>query len=314
MSEQILDLAIIGGGPGGLSAGIYAARALMNVKMFEMMGIGGEAAKTDIIENYPGFEQAIGGMELMEKFHLQAKRFGLDIVNEEVLSVNLQDKIKTITTTEKTYKAKSVIFSTGTHHRNLEVKGEKEYHGQGVSYCATCDGAFYRNQEIAVVGGGDSSIKEAIYLTRFASKVYVIHRRKGFRAEKITMEMARKNPKIEFIVDTVVEEICGDKLKGVTHLNLFNKLENKKFKLDVTGIFIFVGMLPNTSIITGKDASILTENSYIKTDINCKTDIDGVYAIGDVRYQSKRQVAVAVGDGVTALMDAEQYVEMEFHS
>ena len=315
MDKKVLDVAIIGGGPGGLTAGIYGARALMNIKMFEQLGIGGEAAKTDVIENYPGFEEPVNGMDLMMKFNAQAERFGLETAYEEVLSLDLQSDIKKIETTEGVHEAKSVIVAVGTHHRTLDVPGEKEYGGQGVSYCATCDGAFFRDQVVAVVGGGDSSVKEAVYLTRFASKVYIIHRRKGFRAEKITMQKARKNPKIEFIVDTVVDEIEGNPQVGVTHVNLSNKLTGEKSKLDVNGVFIFVGMLPNTNEIIKKEdaALILDEAGFIKTDINCKTAIDGVYAIGDVRANSKRQVAVAVGDGVTALMDAEQYVEAKFH-
>ncbi len=316
MDKKILDVAIIGGGPGGLTAGLYGARALMNVKMFEQLGVGGEAARTDVIENYPGFEQPVNGMELMMKFNAQAERFGLEATYEEVLSMDLQDDIKKIETTEGVHEAKSVIIAVGTHHRTLDVPGEKEYAGQGVSYCATCDGAFFRNQVVAVIGGGDSSVKEAIYLTRFASKVYIIHRRKGFRAEKITMDMAQKNEKIEFIVDTVVEEISGNQQAGVTHVNLLNKLTGEKSKLDVNGVFIFVGMLPNTSEIIKEDDAklILDEAGYVKADINMKTAIDGVYAIGDVRAHSKRQVAVAVGDAVTALMDAEQYIEKKFHS
>jgi len=313
--EKILDVAIIGGGPGGLTAGLYASRAMMNIKMFEMLGVGGEAAKTDVIENYPGFVEPINGMDLTMKFQAQAERFGLEATYEEVIGLKLQDKVKIVETTEGKYEAKSVIIATGTHHRELGVLGEKKYLGQGVSYCATCDGAFYKNQEVAVIGGGDSSVKEAIYLTRFASKVTIIHRRKGFRAEKITMEMAKKNPKIEFLVDTVVEEICGNPQSGVTHLDLLNKLTGEKSQLKVTGAFIFVGMLPNTGDIISKEDGklILDEAGYIKTDINCKTPIDGVYAIGDVRKDSKRQVAVAVGDAVTALMDAEQYTEVAFH-
>ncbi len=312
--NSVLDVAIIGGGPGGLAAGIYGARALMNITMFERLGVGGEAAKTDIIENYPGFEEPINGFELMMKFQSQAERFGLDIRYEEVLETDLSQPLKKIVTTDGEYLAKSVIFSTGSHHKHLDVLGEVEYSGKGVSYCATCDGAFFKDLIVCVVGGGDSSVKEAVYLTRFAKKVYIIHRRKEFRAEKITMDIARKNPKIEFIVDTVVEEIAGTPEKGVTAVKLFNKIENRKFDIETDGVFIFVGMLPNVEVISENDKKlILDESGYIKTDVNCKTPIDGVYAIGDVRAQSKRQVAVAVGDGVTALMDAESYVEKTFH-
>lgn len=314
MDNNILDVAIIGSGPGGLAAAIYGARALMNITVFESLGVGGEAAKTDVIENYPGFEEPINGYELMMKFNAQAERFGAEVQYEEVLELDLQPELKKITTTEGEYQAKSVIISSGTHHRHLGAPGEEKYAGQGVSYCATCDGAFYKDQIVAVVGGGDSSVKEAVYLTRFAKKVYIIHRRKGFRAEKITMDMAHKNEKIEFIVDTVVEEIHGNPQKGVTHVELLNKLTGEKSNLDVNGVFIFVGMLPNVSMISQKDQKlILDEQNYIKTDINCKTILDGVYAIGDVRKESKRQVAIAVGDGVTALMDAENYIERHFH-
>ncbi|MBN2694633.1 thioredoxin-disulfide reductase [bacterium] len=312
--NSILDVAIIGGGPGGLAAGIYGARALMNVAMFERLGVGGEAAKTDVIENYPGFEAPINGFELMMKFQSQAERFGLDIRYEEVIETDLSQPLKKIITTEGEYLAKSVIFSTGSHHRHLDVPGEVEYAGKGVSYCATCDGAFFKDMTVCVVGGGDSSVKEAVYLTRFAKKVYIIHRRQEFRAEKITMDIAKKNPKIEFIVDTIVEEIVGTPERGVTGVKLFNKVENRKSELETDGVFIFVGMLPNVEVISEEDKKlILDEGGYIKTDVNCKTPIDGVYAIGDVRAQSKRQVAVAVGDGVTALMDAEGYVEKSFH-
>ncbi len=311
--DNILDVAVIGGGPGGLAAGIYGARGLMKIVLFEKLGVGGEAAKTDIIENYPGFEEPINGYELMMKFQNQAERFGLEIKYEEVTSLDLSGDLKKITTTAGEYFAKAVILGVGSHHKHLNVKGEEEYSGKGVSYCATCDGAFFRDQIVAVIGGGDSSVKEAVYLTKFAKKVYVIHRRKEFRAEKITMDIAKKNDKIEFITDTVVEEICGDE-RTVTHLNLLNKVENKKFDLTVDGVFIFVGMNPNTDILNDNDKkAIVDDSTYIVTDINCKTPIDGVYAIGDVRKNSKRQVAIAVGDGVTSIMDAEQYIEKKFH-
>lgn len=302
---MIYDQLILGGGPAGLTAGMYTARAGRKVALVERAMPGGQAFLTNEIENYPGFPQGIGGPELMMAFHEQATRFGLEIITDEIAAVELTGEIKTLQFADgTTYQAKTVIIATGAEPSKLGVPGEEELRGRGVSYCATCDGAFFREKKVAVVGGGDAAVEEAIFLTRFASQVVIIHRRDELRAINILQERARKNDKIEFRLNTVVEAIEGN-----------NKVETLKIKNVATGIvteeafdgiFIFVGTIPNTKFLAG--GLNLDKSGSVITDQNMETSIKGVYAVGDVRNTPFRQVATAVGDGAMAAGSAELYL------
>jgi len=304
MSDNIYDVAIIGGGPAGLTAAIYAGRGLLKTVVIEKLMTGGQATVTHQIDNYPGFPEGITGPELMGKFEEQAKRFGAEIRYASVESVSMEKNMKTINLGSEVISAKTVIICTGAEPRRLGVPGETKFTGKGVSYCATCDGAFFRGAEVAVVGGGDSSVKEAIFLTKFASRVYVIHRRDELRAEKVTAEEAFKNDKIEFVWDSIVEEIVGE--KEVKGLRVKNVKDDSVREIAVEGAFIYVGMLPNTGFLKGLVK--LDENNYIIADRDTHTDLAGVFAAGDVRKKLSRQVATAVGDGATAAMAAEECI------
>lgn len=303
------DVIIIGGGPAGMSAAIYAARARLKTALIEKAGCGGQIAITDHLENYPGFEEGINGFELAVKMEKQARTFGTEIVYGEVASMQLSDKTKKIVlTNNKEYESKTVIIASGANFRKLGCPGEKEFIGKGVSYCATCDGPFFRNKEIAVVGGGDSALQEALYLTKFASKVNLIHRRSEFRAAKILQEKVFAESKINIIYDSVVEEIIGNPVTSVESVKLKNVKTGEFSQCAVNGIFVFVGWLPNTAFL--KDSGIkLNDNGYIITDDNMKTSVEGVFACGDVREKILRQVVTACGDGAVAAISAQHYIE-----
>lgn len=303
MEELNFDVVILGGGPGGLSAAIYAGRAALNTAIVDINMFGGQPSNYLELENYPGV-QKIGGFELMENFEKHADMFQINkFPIEEILSVDLS--AKTIKTSDKEIKAKSIIIATGAQPMKLGVKGEKEFLGRGVSYCAVCDGAFYKDKVVAVVGGGNSAVEEAIYLTRFASKVYIIHRRNELRADKIVQERAFNNPKIEFIWDSVVEEIQGHEV--VESLRVKNLQTGEITSLPVSGIFPYIGMTPNVSLFNGQ----LKQNSqgFILTDETMQTSQKGVFAIGDVRNTPLRQVITAAADGAVASVYASKYVE-----
>lgn len=299
------DVAIIGAGPAGLSAGIYAARARLSTVIVEKMYSGGQAAITDRIENYPGFNEGIGGSELTDKMKAQAERFGAKLLNGDVKEIKKDGGKFAIQLTGETIEAKTVILAMGAESRKLGVKGEKEYTGRGVSYCATCDGAFYTDMPIMVVGGGDTAIEEALYLTRFASSVQVVHRRDQLRATKILQERAFKNEKIKFIWNSVVEEIKGHEM--VEEVIVKNVKTGEKTSVFVNGIFVAIGLVPNTSFV--KDLVKLNEQGYIITDENMGTGVPGLYAAGDVRQKSLRQVVTAVADGAIAAVEAGKYLE-----
>ena len=304
MSEEIYDVVIVGGGPAGLTAAVYAGRALLKTVVLEKMMTGGQVTITHMIDNYPGFPDGITGPDLMELFEKQAKRFGAEFKFATVNKITMEGDIKVLDLGGDIIRAKSVILCTGAEPRKLGLPKEKELTGKGVSYCATCDGAFFRDVEVAVIGGGDSAVKEALFLTKFASKVYVIHRRDELRAEKITAQQAFANEKIEFVLDSVVDEIVGDvALKAV---KVRNVKDGSVKELPLEGIFIYVGMLPNTTIL--KDFVELDDAGYVIADRDTHTAKDGVYAAGDVRRKLSRQIATAVGDGATAAMAAEEYV------
>ena len=304
MSDETYDLVTIGGGPAGLTAAIYAGRGMLKTLVLEKLMMGGQATITHMIDNYPGFPDGITGPDLMERFENQAKRFGAEFRFATVDKITLDGNIKVLKVADGEIRAKTVLICTGAEPRRLDVPGETKLTGKGVSYCATCDGAFFREAVIAVVGGGDSAVKEAIYLTKFATKVYIIHRRDELRAEKITIEQAFANEKIEFVWDSVVEEITGK--HAVESVKVKNVKDGSTKELKLEGVFIYVGMIPNTAFL--KDFVKLDEAGYIVADRDTHTDVTGVFAAGDVRRKLSRQVATAVGDGATAAMAAEECI------
>lgn len=299
------ELVIIGGGPAGLSAGIYASRAEVETVLLERGVPGGLVMSTHFIENYPGFGEGIGGPELMIEMDKQARRFGLEILSKSVDSIGVTDKGIIIKTSSGDINAGAVIIATGVSHQLLGVKGEAQFTGRGVSYCATCDGAFFRGKSVAVVGGGDAAVEEANFLTRFADKVYIIHRRDELRATKIVQKKAFENPKIDFVWSSVVEEIQGT--DTVNTLIVKNVRSNERKPLSVEGAFIYVGNKPNSDLV--KDIVNLDQNGFIITDENMMTSSKGIYAAGDVRQKFLRQVVTAVADGAIAAVAAGKYLE-----
>jgi thioredoxin reductase (NADPH) len=298
------DLIIIGGGPAGLTAGIYAARAKMNVIMLEKMMPGGNVSITAEVENYPG-TPGISGPELIVQMEKQARDFGLEIKSEEVLSfeVGAGTTGHTIKTDAGEYITKSVLIATGSSPRRIGCPGEEEHIGRGVSYCATCDGAFFRDKHVAVIGGGDSAVEEGLFLTRFVKKLTIIHRRDKLRATKIIQEKAMKNPKISFIWDSVVEDISGK--PAVQKIQLKNLKTGALSDYEVDGVFVFVGYSPATGFvppIIAKD-----ESGYIITDKEMRTNVPGIFAAGDITNKKQRQIITACGDAATAIKSIEHY-------
>lgn len=304
MAEEI-DLVIIGGGPAGLTAGLYAARARLGCAILEKMIPGGLAATTHLIENYPGFPEGIGGMELALKIEEQARRFGARVEIEEVERVGLVDGGFEVKTNLGEWRSRGIIVASGGRPRRLGVPGEELFVGRGVSYCATCDGAFFRDRVVAVIGGGDSALEEALFLTRFAKKVRVIHRRGELRATKLLQERARGNDRIELVLNSVVEEIHGEgTVKGVTVRDVGT---NERRELQVDGLFVYVGFGPNTEFLPPEVRT--DEAGFVLTNERLETSVPGMFAAGDVRVKSVRQVATAVGDGALAAVNAGQYIE-----
>ena len=308
--NEVFDVLIIGAGPAGLSAGIYAARAGLNTLIIEKLMPGGQAALTDVIANYPG-AQNISGPELAMKMYGQAVGFGAKFVTDAVIDVDFSSDIKLITGEKAVYHGRTVIIAAGGRPKELGCPGEKELAGKGVSYCATCDAAFFRGLEVFVIGGGDSAVEEALYLTKFARKVTIAHRRDELRAAKSLAEKARSNEKINFLWDTAVEEIKGDKtVKSIVFKNLKTNEITERFaeEPDKTfGIFVFVGYEPVSGIYRGKLR--MDENEYIITDEDMRTSVEGVYAAGDIRAKSLRQVVTAASDGATAAVQAGKYLD-----
>ncbi len=304
--EKNYDIVIVGGGPGGLTAGLYSARAERKAIVLEKGMPGGQIANTEDVEDYPGFEH-ISGAELAMKMAEHAKKFGLEIATDDVEEVYVDGNDRVAQCASGTlYRAKAIILSTGGSPMKLGVPGEEEYTGKGVSYCAICDGAFFRNQVIAVVGGGDAAVEEGIFLTKFGSKVYIIHRRDQLRAQKIIQKRAFANEKVEIIWDTIVESISGND-KQVTGLSLKNVKTGDKSTLEVGAVFPFLGFRPNSNIT--REALRKDQGGYIITDHKMETSIKGIFACGDVRAQLVRQITNAVGDGTTAAVAAEKYIE-----
>jgi thioredoxin reductase (NADPH) len=299
------DLVIIGGGPAGYSAGLYASRAAVDTLLIESACTNCLLENTDFIENYPGFAKGISGFELMQQIKNQAERFGLQKISSDVQKITPLDGEFVIETEGEKLLAKAVIVATGAQPRMLGVSGEFDYLGRGVSYCATCDGAFYRGKTIAVVGGGDAAVEEAIFLTRFAKKVLIIHRRGELRATKVIQQRAFENKKIEFVWHSVVEEITGRDF--VETLLLKDVRTQEKTNLKVGGIFIYVGLMPQSGLV--KDIVKLDETGYIVTDENMQTTLKGVFAAGDVRQKLLRQIVTAAADGAIAAVAAEKHLE-----
>lgn len=301
------DIIIIGSGPAGLTAGLYAARGQMKTLILEKAGVGGQIATTFEIENYPGVPADTTGPSLTERMREQCVDFGVEFVTEEFMCFEKLGNTFDVKTNERTYSTKAIIVATGVQPRLLGAPGEKDFRGLGVSYCATCDANFFRNLDVAVVGGGDTALEEAIYLTKFVKKVYLIHRRDAFRAAKIVQQRVKDEPKIELVLDSVVEEIKGDGL--VNGIRVKNVKTNGISDIPVNGVFIFAGQIPHTEYFVGSLEKTATD--YLITDEEMKTNIPGVFAAGDVRQKSLRQVVTATADGAIAAMSAIRYIEEE---
>jgi len=303
-TKREYEVVIIGGGPAGLSAGIYTARARLKSLLVEKGVTGGWIVNAGVVENYPGFADGINGLELADAMQQQAQKFGLETLTAEVTGLELKGEQKVVKTNEGDIVAGAVIVAGGSDRVKLGVPGEEEYTGRGVAYCAVCDGYFYRDVPVAVVGGGNAAINEALELTKFASKVAVIHRRDELRATKILQERAFAESKIEFLWNTVVEAIEGE--DTVKRLKLKNVKNGEKSTLEISGIFVTVGFRPNTDYL--KNIVNLAENGTIITNEKMETDVPGIFAAGDIRSSSIRQVAGAVGDGAVAAIYAEHYL------
>lgn len=309
----MIDVAIIGGGPAGLSAGLYATRGgLKNVVLFEKGMPGGQITGSSEIENYPGVKEIISGMDFMEPWQEQCFRFGLKHKMAEVKQITKENGIFNIHLADKSVEqAKAVIFAAGGSPKRANLKGENEYWGKGISTCATCDGFFYKDQEVVVLGGGDTALEEAIYLSRICSKVHLIHRRNEFRAAPSTIAHAKNNDKIHFITPAVIEEILGDS-SGVSGVRIRHTDSNETEVISVYGLFIFVGYDVNTATLKQDDGSMLCECDEwgsVKVDLSMKTSVEGLFAAGDVRTQASKQVVCAAGDGATAALNAIAYLE-----
>jgi thioredoxin reductase (NADPH) len=298
------EVLIIGGGPAGLTAGLYTSRAGLKSLLVERGIVGGQIINATLVENYPGFPQGISGAELGSLMHQQAVKYGLEIMTAEVTGI-ARGQPYNISTTEGDFEATAIIIAAGSEYRKLGVRGEERLLGHGVSYCATCDGFFFRDQEVAVVGGGDTAITDALELTRHVKKVYVIHRRDQLRAGQVLQQRAFAEPKLDFVWNTVVEEVLGDKV--MEELKLHNVKTGQHSTLKVAGVFVAVGLMPNSrnffNIVDLDDAG------YIITDETMATSTPGIFAAGNIRRNSPRQIGAAVGDGVTAAMSAFKYVQ-----
>lgn len=304
------DVVIIGGGPAGLSAAVYAARAKMSTLVVEKSAVGGLITLTGDVENYPGGLPGESGIELTDRMKKQAEKFGAVFASDEITGMNISGKEKILTGYNGTYRAKAVIIAAGAYPRKLECSGETEHVGQGVSYCATCDGSFFSGLEVFVAGGGDAALEEAVFLTKFAKKVTVIHRRDEFRASPYVVEKAKKNDKIKFMLSTQIVEIKGE---GAVESLVLKDLKTgnlSEYKADpgdgMMGVFVFIGYKPNTELVKG--VIELDSNGYIITNDKMETNIEGIYAAGDIRAKTLRQVVTAVSDGAIAAVEAEKYI------
>lgn len=301
---EVYDIIVVGGGPAGLSAALYAARGRRRTLLLEKGIFGGQIATTDLVENYPGFPEGISGFDLGQLMHRQAAKYGAQVVLAEVAGAELDKEPKVIKTGEGDFLGRAVILAGGADYRKLGVPGERELTGKGVSYCATCDGPFFKDQVIAVVGGGDSAITEALFLTKFASKVLILHRREQLRAERILQERALAHPQIEVLWNTVVVEVLGG--EEVRGLRVRNVKTGEEGTLEVSGVFVSIGLDPNTGYLKGRLP--MDEGGHILVNDLMETPIPGVFAAGDIRHHSARQAITAAGDGATAAIAAEGYL------
>ena len=304
MSEKTYDLLIVGAGPAGMTASIYASRANLSVLMLEKKYPGGQMLTTEEIENYTGFDH-VSGPELSEKMFEHSKKFGTEFGFGTITNIEVKDGLKYVTADDKEYVAKSVIIATGSEHRTLGIPGEEEFSGKGVSYCAVCDGAFFRNKEVVVIGGGDSAIEEALYLSNLVSKVTVVHRRDELRAQKILQDRAFAKENIEFIWNHVPVEIKGE--RKVSSIDLKDVKTGEISNISADGVFVYVGMLPQTDDF--KNLGITDASGYIPTNDHLESSIPGIFAAGDVRVKELRQVITATSDGAIAAQSAYNYVE-----
>ena len=309
---ELIDIAIIGGGAAGMTAAIYAARAKRRTVLWERAVIGGQIATTGSVENYPGFPEGVQGPELSEAMHRQAARFGLETRYGAVTALQREGTLYRLETDSGTVLARAVLVTAGAEPMKLGVPGEQEFTGKGVSYCATCDAAFFRDEVVAVVGGGDSALDEALFTTRFAAKVYIIHRRHELRAEAVLQERAFNEPKIEFIWDTVVEQVNGSEGQagGVRSLSLRNVKTDATRDLEVTGLFVFIGQTPNSELLG--DLVVLDGGGHAHVNLWMETAQPGLFVAGDVRVDSARQLVAAAGDGATAAIRADRYLDGHF--
>jgi len=305
MSETMYDVVIIGGGPAGLTAGLYTSRAKLKTLLIEGMILGGQVMTTTKVENYPGFPGGIDGPDLMERMQQHCQEFGLEVEYGEVESLEDEGNVKIVGMVGKKIRARAVIVASGAEPRKLDVPGEREFTGRGVSYCATCDGAFFREATVAIVGGGDTAAEEALFLTRFAKRVYIIHRRDSMRATQILQDRIVAQPKIEMLWNTTVEAIRGD-ASGVNRIDLNDTVSGEKRSLPVEGIFMAIGVLPKAKFLQG--VLDMDDEGYILTDDECRTSMPGVFAAGDVRKKLLKQIATAVGDGATVAYVVERYL------
>ncbi len=305
MKSVDYELVIIGGGPAGLTAGLYAARARLNVILIEKIVPGGQVLTTDWIENYPGFPEGISGPDLIQKMTEQVKKFDLNIESNEVISLDLSEPVKKIKLSDRTITSHTIIIATGASPKKLGIPGEDIFFGRGLSTCATCDAPFFKDKMVAAVGGGDTAVQESIFLTKFVKKVYLIHRRDQLRATKILQERAFANDKIEFIWDSVLTSIDG--LANVEKITVKNVKTGDTKELSVDGCFIWTGILPNTNFL--KDEVKVDDYGFIIVDSNMQSSVPGVFAAGDARSTGLRQIVTAAGDAASAVFSAEHYIE-----
>lgn len=301
-----VQVAIVGAGPAGLTAAIYSSRALLKTAVFTGLKPGGQLMDTTEVENYPGFPEGIMGPELMQKMQEQAKRFGAEYIPDDVVSISTEAPF-TVATANQTVTADTVIIATGSSPKYLGIASEQQFSGRGVSYCATCDGFFFRDKDIVVVGGGDTAMEEATFLTRFAKKVYVVHRRDELRASKIMQEKAKSDPKIEFVWNSAIEEIVGDNV--VSSVKLKDTVTGEASELSVQGVFVAIGHTPNSQFI---DGTITTDtNGYVVIDEHYNSSVPGIFVAGDIHDHRYRQAITAAGAGCAAALEAERYLALK---
>ena len=301
---MLYDVIVIGGGPGGYTAALYAARANLSVAILEKLSPGGQMGTTDVIDNYPGFPQGVNGFELAMQMKEGAERFGAQTQLAEVTQVELAGQVKTVHTSGGDYQARTVVLATGAHPRELGLPGERELRGRGVSYCATCDGMFYRGKTVVVVGGGNTAVSDVLYLSRLCEKVYLVHRRDTLRASKVYLDPLQKAENVEFVWDSEVKQLLRD--QAVTGVRVRNKKTGEERDISCDGVFVAVGYLPNTQLYRGQVE--LDEAGYVLADETTQTNLPGVFAVGDLRKKPLRQVVTAASDGAVAAHFIEEYL------